>query len=263
MTNLGYIRNIFLFLLGTLLFAGCMGKPNPKIIKETGVKQANADEIKEEVSSKIEKFLEWSRGHKESYKEVAVDTFPYDDSGGVHLYFRKDKSLLLDKLFESQKAYHDCERKMNRSDDDDFRVYSFKRDEYISFHNSLVSYGFRRDHYFSYETYIDYYGKVYLVEMLCNQRVKDIIEKEILKFPKRDTENFSVSEAFDFCIYNGQLLIWPVHPVSDIEEEDEDGNPIEEYTGDYRIVIPYGKDLKFKLTPIDDIIKEKEYKAED
>lgn len=82
-----------MFFLGTLLFAGCMGKPNPKIIKETGVKQANADEIKEDVSSKIEKFLEWSRGHKESYKEVAVDTFPYDDSGGVHLYFRKDKSL--------------------------------------------------------------------------------------------------------------------------------------------------------------------------
>ena len=200
----------------------------------------------------LSSYLAWSENHND-YNISILDSLCVDEN--EFWFFKKDNTLLMDKLNKLYVAKKNAylaqeDRKTNL----DIGVYSYKKANYISLYETVITYSFNRDLYECFQTFINYNDKIYLVKIKSTEHIRKIVNEYIKKYKiKIDKESFDISQSFDFYISNGELRLAPLYEKDMIEDSDAGEDDIPGF-----IKIQLDDNLKFQLTNIDDIIKKYE-----
>lgn len=209
---------------------------------------ANKDSVKK-VTNTIKSYLNWSENHND-YNASILDSQCI--KGNEFWYFRKDGSLLMDKLnklyISKKNAYLTQE---DRTTTIDISVYSLKKNNFVSLYELTITSSFRRDSYECFQTFINYNNGIYLARIKSTEHIRKLISDYVKKYKIKYVADFDFSRDFDFYISDGDLCLVPFYEKDIIEAPDSDADEI---PGGIKIELD--NEIVFQLTNVDDIIKE-------
>ncbi len=244
------IKRYFLILMilsiGTFLY--CKGKSlntksNMSQVYIATVDTASIDNNKITLPEQIKLYLNDSRKSNLRNSFVKIDTIVSGENTFLHI--RKDGGILFNKLNHISLM---CDKMYKSYSDhsfiEDIELFSYRKDNFVSFLYSVIDEGFHRGYSEKPFTFIVRKGNVYQVNLITTPMVQKIINKKVLSFPKSLRSRFEMKEFYGFCLISGNICIRPIA----YSALDDDG-------GDW-IKIPYSSEIKFSLVKCDQILKE-------